>query len=68
MSCNLIRIGSLATTKGSPGMLPVSPATIWRWIRAGILPPPIRLGPNTCAWDVAEIEKFIATRTEGGAA
>jgi predicted DNA-binding transcriptional regulator AlpA len=40
-------------------MLDVSIATIWRWTAAGRLPAPRRLGPNTVAWDIAEVEQAL---------
>jgi prophage regulatory protein len=32
-----------------------SRTTIWRKVKAGVLPAPIPIGPNTIAWDAAEI-------------
>lgn len=32
-----------------------SRATIWRKVKAGVLPAPIPIGPKTVAWDAAEI-------------
>lgn len=34
----VIRINELATTPAKAGKLPVSPATIWRWVREGKFP------------------------------
>ncbi len=56
------RISQLATRKGVPGVLPVGPATIWRWTKAGHLPQPFKLGPATTVWDAAEIDAFVAAR------
>jgi predicted DNA-binding transcriptional regulator AlpA len=25
-------------------------STIWRWVKAGLLPPPVKVGPNTIRW------------------
>jgi hypothetical protein len=38
---------------------PLHPATIYRWIKAGIHPPPERLGPNTRRWSK---RKLLAAR------
>jgi prophage regulatory protein len=35
----------------------VSPATVWRWVRAGRLPSPVKLGPNTTAWRVGDLRR-----------
>ena len=36
----------------------VSRATIWRWAKAGILPPPIRLSAGCTRWKMADIEQL----------
>lgn len=36
--------------------LGVSVATVWRWAADGTLPKPVKLGPNTTRWRVADIE------------
>jgi prophage regulatory protein len=38
-----------------PGRLPVSPATIWRWVADGRFPKPIRLGPQVSAWRIDDV-------------
>ena len=42
--------------------LGISPATLWRWCQSGLLPEPIRLGPNRVGWPVDEIEDWIERR------
>ena len=37
--------------------------TIRAWTRAGLIPPPIKIGPRRLVWRAADIEKFLA---EGG--
>ncbi|MBY0241612.1 MAG: AlpA family phage regulatory protein [Burkholderiaceae bacterium] len=39
----------------SPGW---SRATIWRKVKAGILPAPIPIGPKSVAWDATEIAQW----------
>lgn len=41
--------------------LGISRATLWRWERAGHLPPRRQAGPNSIAWVEAEIDAFIAS-------
>ena len=36
-----------------------SPATIWRRVKAGLLPAPLKLGPNTTAWRVGDLRRSI---------
>jgi prophage regulatory protein len=64
MSQRIIRISELATRPTKPGKLPVSPATIWRWVREGKFPKPFKLGTSVTVWDVDEVEAFIAKRAE----
>jgi len=64
MSQKVIRISDLASTKSSRGLLPVSPATIWRWVRQGKFPEPFKLGNSITVWDVKAIDTFIAQRAE----
>ena len=37
----------------------ISPSTVFRWAKDGIIPPPIRLGPNTTSWDENELNLAI---------
>ena len=64
MSQQVIRIAELATTKGKPGKLPVSPATVWRWVREGKFPKPFKLGESVTVWDAAQVEAFIVQRAK----
>jgi len=36
----------------------VGSATVWRWCKAGILPAPHKIGPNTTAWNVGELRRM----------
>ena len=64
MSQRVIRVAELATTKSRPGLLPVSPATVWRWVREGKFPKPFKLGDRVTVWDAEAVEAFIAKRAE----
>lgn len=65
MSQRVIRVADLATTKGKEGLLPVSPATVWRWVREGKFPKPFKLGDSVTVWNASEVEAFIAKRAGG---
>lgn len=60
----VFRIKELSSTKGKPGRLPVSAATIWRWVAAGQFPAPFKLGANTTVWDAEKVEQFLAQRAD----
>lgn len=60
MAQHVLRLAQIASTKHNPGLLPVSPATIWRWVANGQFPKPFKLSPATTVWDADEIAQFIA--------
>jgi predicted DNA-binding transcriptional regulator AlpA len=66
VSQRVIRIAELASTKGKPGKLPVSPTTVWRWVREGRFPKPFKLGASVTVWDADEVEAFISQQAETG--
>ena len=37
-------------------------STIWRKIKSGEFPPPIRIGVNRVAWREADVIQFVETR------
>ena len=51
-----IRAQELAT------MLAVHRTTLWRWVHDGHLPRPVKLGPNTVAWESTQIDAWLAAR------
>jgi prophage regulatory protein len=62
MAQKYIRIGGLATTTGKDGVIPASPATIWRKVKEGTFPQPVKLGERITAWRMDDIEKWLAAR------
>jgi prophage regulatory protein len=65
MSQRVLRVADIATTNNKTGLLPVSPATIWRWTRTGKFPKPFKLGASVTVWNASEVDAFIAKRAEG---
>lgn len=69
MQPRYLRIDALATTPardGRPaqqGRYPVTPSTLWRWVKAGHFPAPVKLGPQTTAWPVDVLDKWDAEQT-----
>lgn len=43
----------------------VSRATMWRWVKSGRLPKPIKLSPGVTVWRRAEVEAWIASNADG---
>ena len=58
------RMAMLATTKNNQGLLPVSPATIWRFVKDGTFPRPFKLGENCTVWDASEVDAWLVSRKE----
>jgi predicted DNA-binding transcriptional regulator AlpA len=56
------RISAVATTASSKGLVPASPATIWRWVAAGTFPKPFKLGPNTTVFDLDQVDAWLSMR------
>lgn len=56
----VVRLSELASRPGSKGLISTSPASIWRWVKAGKFPAPFRIGERTTVWDLGEVERFIA--------
>lgn len=43
----------------------VSVSLVYRWVREGIMPPPIRLGPRMSAWSGGELDAIAEARVAG---
>jgi prophage regulatory protein len=65
MAQRLGRISEVASTREKKGIVPVSPATWWRWCAEGRAPAPFKIGPNTTVWDLDEVAAFLAQQAEG---
>lgn len=57
----IIRAAELAECLG------VSRVTLWRWERAGRIPPKRCIGPNVVGWLQSEIDEWFAAKEAGGA-
>lgn len=66
MQRKYFRIRELASVPGREGLLPVTPATVWRWVANGTFPAPLRLSKGVTAWPAEAIEEW--QRTRGSAA
>jgi len=45
-----------------PDVVPVSPATIWRWSKDGRFPAPIKLADRVTAWKLEEVLAWLEER------
>ena len=65
MATRIARISSVATTRKKPGIVPVSAATIWRWVAQGKFPAPFKLGPKTTVFDLDQVDEWLAKQSVG---
>lgn len=47
-----------------PTPLPFSAATLWRKVREGTFPAPVRLGPAITAWRVGDVRAWMQSQSE----
>jgi len=47
------------TRKQVESLFKISPATIYRWIKEGKFPTPVRLGANIVRWKASDIEAWM---------
>lgn len=45
--------------RGIPAVIPVSKSAWWEGCKTGRYPKPVKLGPRTTAWNVADIRALI---------
>ncbi len=64
MTSSIVRMQQIASKPGHPGMLPVSHATVWRWVKNGKFPRPFKLSPGVTVWRLSEVEAFVCQRKE----
>jgi predicted DNA-binding transcriptional regulator AlpA len=54
------------TRRRTAAIVPVSQATVYRWVSAGQFPAPIRLGSNTVVWRGSDVNSWIESRRSAG--
>ena len=37
-----------------------SPSNVWRWVKKGIIPQPLKLAPQTTVWNVGELRRSLS--------
>ncbi len=46
-----------------PDLIPFSPATLWRKVKDGTFPVPIKLSARVTAWRVEDVRAWMQSRT-----
>ena len=65
MPRNLISTRDLISTPNRRGLLPISRATLQRWLHKGQFPRPHALSSNTFVWDLDEVMRWLDQTKEG---
>ena len=67
MQRRYIRISELASTPARAGRYPCNPSTIWRWVKEGKFPKPVKISDGVTAWDLEAIEAHDRAMAAGEA-
>lgn len=56
---SLPQAGYIRQAQLIPAIFPFSAATLWRKVKAGTFPHPVKLGPRITAWKAEDIRDWI---------
>ena len=42
-----------------PNIIPIAPATLWRWVKSGQFIAPVKLGDNVTAWRCEDVRQWL---------
>lgn len=56
-----VRQSQLVGKKGPPGIIPFSPATLWRKVAVGQFRAPVKLSAGVTAWRVEDVRAWLDT-------
>ena len=66
---SLPEVGFIRQAHLIPAIVPFSNATLWRKVKDGTFPAPVKLSPRVTAWDVRQVRQWIdACATDSGKA
>lgn len=51
--------GTLISDKTIAVLFSVSRSTVWRWVKTGILPSPVPVGPRLTRWRMGDIRRVL---------
>jgi prophage regulatory protein len=54
--------GFIRAAQLCPGIVPIGRTTLWRKVKAGEFPAPVRLSANVVAWRVEDVRAWINSR------
>jgi predicted DNA-binding transcriptional regulator AlpA len=62
ITANLPEVGFIRQAQLIPAIVPFSSATLWRKVKNGTFPAPVKLSSRVTAWEASKIRDWIATR------
>ena len=63
----LPEVGFIRQAQLIPAIVPFSNATLWRKVKDGTFPAPVKLSPRVTAWEASKIRQWIAERASEAA-
>lgn len=63
----LPEVGFIRQAQLIPAIVPFSNATLWRKVKDGTFPAPVKLSPRVTAWEVGKVRDWIEARTQEAA-
>lgn len=61
-------VGFIRQSDLVPGMVPFSAATLWRKVKSGEFPAPVKLSARVTAWRLEDVHAWMQSRTSVGGA
>jgi prophage regulatory protein len=46
--------------RNRPPLIPVSAATLWRWVKRGLFPRPVKLSERVTAWRAEDVQQWMS--------
>lgn len=62
-SGDLSATGYVRQSQLIPSIVPISSATLWRKVKAGTFPAPVKLSERVTAWRVEDVRAWMQSRT-----
>lgn len=59
---SLPEVGFIRQAQLVPAIVPFSAATLWRKVKDGTFPAPVKLSPRVTAWEASKIRAWIEAR------
>ena len=56
--------GYIRQKKLIPDVVPISNATLWRKVKSGEFPAPVKLSKRITAWRVADVKEWLESKAE----